>query len=126
MNGFDFDIVAFLSAGKSNAGIVIFLTLVLTYLAGRFGAKGKVQLGISLAVGFLLGGTFQAASTGWPVTFSGWYWLVIYALAMGVFPFLTYDFSKDLITRTLAKSTIAQEAAEKVGQALGNEPLGQD
>ena len=81
MNGFDFDFIAFLSAGKDNAAVVIFLVLVLTYLAGRFGAQGKVQLGISLGLGFVLGGTFQAAETGWPATYEGWFWLVIYALA---------------------------------------------
>lgn len=49
MGNFDFDVIAFLSAGKDNAAVVIFLIRVLTYLAGRFGAKGRVQLGISNA-----------------------------------------------------------------------------
>jgi len=124
MNAFEFDILEFLSAGKSNAAVVIFLVLVLTYLAGRFGAQGRVQLGISLVLGFLLGGTFQAAATGWPVTYAGWFWLVIYALVMAVLPFLVYDLGKDLVEKTLRKSPVAAEAAEKVSQALGNEPLG--
>jgi hypothetical protein len=124
MNAFDFDIIAFLSAGKDNAAVVIFLVLVLTYLAGRFGAKGRVQLGISIALGFILGGTFQAASTGWPTTYAGWFWLVIYALVMAVLPFLVYDLGKDLVEKTLRKSDVAAEAAEKVSQALGNTPLG--
>ena len=124
MNGFDFDVIAFLSAGKDNAAVVIFLVLVLTYLAGRFGAKGRVQLGISNALGFIFGGTFQAASTGWPTTYAGWFWLVIYALVMAVLPFLVYDLGKDLVEKTLRKSDVAAQTAEKVSQALGNEPLG--
>ena len=125
MNGFDFDIFAFLSAGKDNAAVVIFLVLVLTYLAGRFGAQGRVQLGISLVLGFVLGGTFQAAATGWPATYEGWFWLVIYALVMAVLPFLVYDLGKDIVEKTLRKSSVAAETAEKVSQAIGGQPLGQ-
>jgi len=123
-NGFDFDIFAFLSAGKDNAAVVIFLVLVLTYLAGRFGAKGRVQLGLSLALGFLLGSTFQAAAVGWPVIYAGWFWLVIYALVMAVLPFLVYDLGKDLVEKTLRKSDVAAETAQKVSEAFGNQPVG--
>lgn len=126
MGSFDFDLIGFLSAGKENAAIVIFLVLVLTFLAGRFGAKGKVQLGISLGLGFVLGGAFQAAATGWPSNYEGWFWMVIYALAMAVLPFLTYDLGKDLIAKTLHKSNVAVDTAEMVGQALGNVPFGRD
>ena len=104
--------------------MVIFLVLVLTYLAGRFGAQGRVQLGISLGLGFVLGGTFQAAETGWPASYEGWFWLVIYALVMAVLPSQIYDLGKDLVDKTLRKSDVAAETAEKVSQALGNEPLG--
>jgi len=103
MNGFEFDLVGFLSAGKDNAGVVIFLVLVLTYVAGIFGAKGKVQLGVGLGLGFVLGGSFQAATLGWPASFAGWFWLVIYALAMGVLPVMVYELGKDVVTKAIAK-----------------------
>ena len=124
MDGFEFDVIGFLMAGKDNAAVVIFLTLVLTYLAGRFGAKGRIQLGVSLAIGFVLGGAFQAAEVGWPATYEGWFWLVIYALVMAVLPFLVYDLGKDLVEKTLRKSAVAAETAERISLALGNEPLG--
>jgi len=126
MNGFEFDMIAFLSAGKENAGAVIFLVLVLTYVAGLFGAKGKVQLVCALVIGALLGAAFQVASVGTPVDFTGWFWLVIYALVMAVLPVGAYEFGKNLIEKAakLATAKLSGEAAEKVSQALGNQPLG--
>lgn len=123
---FGFDMIEFLMAGKENAAVVIFLVLVLTFLAGRLGAKGKVQLGISLGLGFVFGGAFQAAATGWPSNYEGWFWLVIYAMVMAVLPFLAYDLGKDLIEKSLRKSDVPVETAMMVGQALRNMPLGRD
>lgn len=103
MSGFEFDLIGFLSAGKENAGVVIFLVLVLTYVAGLFGATGKLQMGVALALGFVFGGTFQAAATGWPATYDGWFWLVIYALAMAALPVLVYELGKDLVAKSVRK-----------------------
>ena len=94
MSGFEFDMLAFLTAGRENAAAVIFLVLALTYLAERFGAHGRVQLGIGMGLGFVLGAGLQAASLGWPADFAGWFWLVVYGMVMAVLPSGLYDLGK--------------------------------
>ena len=98
----DFDFVSFLNAGVNNAPMVIAAVMALTFLAGRFGLKGKAQLGFALGLGSLAGSGLQIAELGVPQTFAAWYWLVIYAVVMAATPSLLYDNGKDLMTKVIA------------------------
>jgi hypothetical protein len=80
---------------SKNAPFVIMAVLGLGWLAGQLGAKGKIQLTIAFLCGFLIGGAFQIASLGMPKDFSGWFYVVITALIMGLAPSGFYEALKE-------------------------------
>lgn len=98
---YEFDIFQFLLTGGALAPAVVFLTFALAYVYGKFGASGKVQLGLCLGTGFVLGGGLMIASNGVPADYPGWYALVIYALVMGVAEPLGYEHLKKLLGRVI-------------------------
>lgn len=99
----EFDPVSYLTTGAPQAPAVIFLVIALTYGAGKLGAQGKIQFGISAALGFILGGGLQAAAHGFPVDFAGWFWLVVYAGIMALSPSLLYDQAKAIVEKSVDK-----------------------
>jgi len=94
-----FDVINFLLEGVDNAPIVILAVIALTYVAGRFGLVGKAQLGFAFALGMVFGGGLQIATFGTPETFAAWFWLIIYAVVLSVFPSLLYDQAKELLEK---------------------------
>jgi hypothetical protein len=83
-----------LALGK-NAPFVIMAVLGLGWLAGQLGAKGKVQLAIAFVCGSIIGGAFQIASLGMPSTFSGWFYVGITSIIMGLTPSGFYEAVKE-------------------------------
>lgn len=99
----EFDLITFLTAGAENAPAVIFLVLGLTHLAGRFGAKGQVQLGIATGLGVLFGGGLQLASVGPPADYADYFSLMLYAGLMGLVPSLVYDTGKEIVAKATSR-----------------------
>ena len=85
----------YLLALSKNAPFVIMAVLGLGWLAGKLGAAGKVQLAIAFVCGFLIGGAFQIAETGLPVSFQQWFYVVITALITGLAPSGFYEALKE-------------------------------
>jgi hypothetical protein len=85
----------YLLALSKNAPFVIMAVLGLGWLAGRLGAAGRLQLGIVFGCGFVIGGAFQIASLGLPSDFSGWFYVVITAILLGLLPSGFYEAAKD-------------------------------
>ena len=81
----------YLLALSKNAPFVIMAVLGLGWLAGQLGASGKLQLAIAFLCGSLIGGAFQIASLGMPKDFSGWFYVGITSIIMGLTPSGFYE-----------------------------------
>lgn len=70
----------------SVAGVpLVFVVLGLVELTKRFGAAGKVLMGISMAIGLVLGVGYQlSVLPELPGSFAGWFAIVIYGLMLGL------------------------------------------
>jgi len=100
------DLSGFVSA--SVAGVpLVFVVLVLVYLAGKIGAQGWVQTVCSAAVGLVLGCGYMVTQTR-PPTADAWliyvYWfsVAVYGLALGGLASLLYDQAKAIIEKMIA------------------------
>lgn len=91
----------YLLALSKNAPFVVMAVLGLGWMAGQFGAKGRLQLAIAFVLGALIGGGFQIASLGMPKDFAGWFWTAITALVMGLMPSGFYEVLKEGSTKAL-------------------------
>lgn len=63
----------------------------LTFLYGKFGASGNLQLGLSFATGLLFGVGYMLALSGVPVDFAGWFGVIVFGVAMGLLPAGIYE-----------------------------------
>ena len=79
------------------AGVpLVAVVMGLTFLAGKFGATGKLQLGISVVIGFILGLGYMLIN-GVPVDYAGWFTAVIFAFAMALLPAGIYETFKEAV-----------------------------
>jgi len=97
----EFDVLDFFLAGAERAPIVLVLIILATYVAGQFGAQGKIQMAFALISGLFFGGGLHVAENGMPVEFTAWFWLVVYALLMGLIASLLHNYVKDLVSKVL-------------------------
>jgi hypothetical protein len=56
------------------------------------GLKGKILLLVSMFIGLILGMAYQISIAGLPATFSAWFGVVIFGLAIGLTASGFYDF----------------------------------
>jgi hypothetical protein len=92
---------------------IILLVIGLVYAIGdKFGVIGKAQFVVSLAIGLIFGGGYQAAVGSLGYNFLAIFSYVVYGLLMGLFASLLYDTAKDLL-------------AKIIGKILGNSSLGE-
>ena len=89
----------FIKVGLVNAVMLQPFILALVTLYGRFGAEGKLQLGLSVLTGLVLGVAAQIAALGVPVDFAGWFALFIYGLIPGLVASGLYETGKGLVER---------------------------
>jgi hypothetical protein len=80
----------FLALSK-NAPFVTLAVLGMGTLYGKMGLAGKAQLAAAFLTGLLVGGGFQIASVGLPVDFSGWFYVALSAILMGLMPSGVYE-----------------------------------
>ena len=72
------------------------------YFVGKLGVVGRWKLIVSLLIGLLLGGGYQL-SQDIPNTYAGWFAVVIYGLAMGLFASGLFDLSKETVQKIIVK-----------------------
>ena len=80
----------FLALSK-NAPFVTLAVLGLGTFYGKLGLAGRIQLAAAFVTGLLIGGGFQIASVGLPVDFTGWFYVVLSAILMGLMPSGVYE-----------------------------------
>jgi len=88
-------ITEYLLALGKNAPFVIMAVLGLAWMGGRLGLSGRAQLAFAFVLGFCIGAAFQIASLGPPADFTGWFYVVITAILMGLLPSGFYEAVKD-------------------------------
>jgi hypothetical protein len=81
----------YFEALSKNAPFVTLAVLGLGTFYGKLGLTGRVQLLAAFITGFLVGGGFQVASVGVPVDFSGWFYVALSAILMGLMPSGVYE-----------------------------------
>jgi len=84
----------FLGLSK-NAPFVVMAVLGLGWLAGKLGLSGRWQLAAAFGCGAIIGGAFQIASVGAPVTFAEWFYVGITSIIMGLMPSGFYEAVKE-------------------------------
>ena len=80
----------FLALSK-NAPFVTLAVLGLGTFYGKLGLAGRIQLAAAFVTGLLIGGGFQIASVGLPVDFTGWFYVTLSAILMGLMPSGVYE-----------------------------------
>lgn len=73
---------------------LIFVVQGLVEYVKKLGLEGKVLLGVSLALGLVLGAGYQLAALGFPTEFAGWFGVGLYGLGLGVVASGVYDSKK--------------------------------
>jgi hypothetical protein len=64
-----------------------------------FGLKGHWLTASSLALGLAFGTAYKIAESGVPASFSGWFVLVVFGLALGLITSGFYDFADKRLPR---------------------------
>jgi hypothetical protein len=98
---FDLKSVIF-TALAVTAGLQPVILALVTYYA-RWGAKGRVQLALSLLTGFVLGVIAMTATLGFPTSYAGWVALAFYGLIPGLVASGVYETGKGIATRAVTK-----------------------
>lgn len=102
----EFDLSIFLKAAVSGVPLT-FVVLVLVWVWGNFGAKGKVQLASSMLTGLVLGMLYMVNQAPPPVgvypQFQYWFGATVYGLGLGGLASVTWELSKDAIEKAVAK-----------------------
>lgn len=57
------------------------------------GLAGRWLTALSLTLGLVFGILYQGAISGFPVTFTGWFGIVVFSLALGLMASGFYDFA---------------------------------
>lgn len=70
---------------------IILVVMALTKYSEKFGAKGRVQLGIAILLGLVFGFGYMSAANGFPVDFAGYFTYIVFGLAMGIVPSGIHD-----------------------------------
>ena len=81
----------YFAALSKNAPFVTLAVLGLATFYGKLGLAGRAQLAAAFVTGLLAGGAFQVASVGMPVDFTGWFYVVLSAILMGLMPSGVYE-----------------------------------
>lgn len=79
-----------LALGK-DAPFVTLAVMGLATLYGKLGLSGRWQLLAAFLTGFLGGGAFHVASVGVPADFSGWFYVALSAVLLGLMPSGVYE-----------------------------------
>lgn len=83
------------------AGVPLVVVVIgLTFLYGKFGASGKLQLGLAVGTGIVLGAGYMISQQGMPKDFAGWFGVVVFAIAMGLLPSGIYETFKEAAKKT--------------------------
>ena len=81
----------YFSALSKNAPFVTLAVLGLGTFYGKLGLSGRAQLAAAFVTGLLTGGAFQIASVGMPSDFTGWFYVALSAVLMGLMPSGVYE-----------------------------------
>jgi hypothetical protein len=98
-----FDFTKFFQAIPENAVIVVLIVLGLVTFLGKLGVRGKWQLISGMLIGIAFGGAFMIAALGVPMSFAGWFSVIMYGLMLGLTASGVYEAGKDLIAKGLVK-----------------------
>ena len=91
-----FDIQEFFSV--SIAGVpLIFVVIGLVQWLKSMGLAGNPLRIVSMGVGLVLGGGYQLSQLGMQTTFSGWFAVAVYGLALGIVASGNYDAIKNIL-----------------------------
>ena len=81
----------YFSALSKNAPFVTLAVLGLGTFYGRLGLAGRAQLAAAFVTGLVAGAAFQIASVGLPTDFTGWFYVGLSAILMGLMPSGVYE-----------------------------------
>jgi hypothetical protein len=81
----------YFSSLSKNAPFVTLAVMGLATFYGRLGLSGRAQLAAAFVTGLLTGGAFQIASLGIPTDFTGWFYVALSAVLMGLMPSGVYE-----------------------------------
>jgi len=103
----DFDWAAisenFLSASVFGIPIILLVIGLVYALGEKFDVHGKAQFAISMGLGLIFGGGYQAGVGSLGYGFLAIFSYVVYGLLMGWFATFLYDTAKDLLTKVTEK-----------------------
>jgi hypothetical protein len=78
---------------------LLFVIIGLVEYLKRFGVEGNALLGASMGMGVLFGVGYQISQLGVPTAFSGWFFLVVFGLALGLIASGIYDAARSMVKR---------------------------
>lgn len=79
---------------------VILVVLGIVEFAKKLGNKDVGSLILSMLLGIVFGGGYYIAQNGLPVSFAGWFQLVLIGLVLGLSSCGLYDYSKKFMSGT--------------------------
>lgn len=82
---------------------LLFVVIGLVEYVKRLGVEGKPLLGVSMAIGLILGTGYQVAALGLPLDYATWFYVIVYGLGLGVVASGVYDAAKALIEKAIGK-----------------------
>lgn len=94
------DLQGFIQTAIQNILPLVGIVMAITTVAGKFGAKGKGQLAVSLVSGFVLGVWFQWAIAGAPVTPADYLMLFLYGFLPGGVASGVYEMGLGMLKKT--------------------------
>ena len=89
----------FIAEAVKNTVLLQPFILALTTLYGKFGAQGRLQLGLALLTGFVLGILLQIAALGVPSTIGGYIAFLFYGLVPGLLASGVYEVGKQIANK---------------------------
>ena len=81
----------YFNAISKNAPFVTLAVLGLGTFYGKLGLTGRAQLLAAFLTGLVSGGAFQIAAVGMPADFTGWFYVALSAILMGLMPSGVYE-----------------------------------
>jgi hypothetical protein len=85
----------------------------LVEMVKSFGLKGNVLTIFSMLLGLVFGVCFQIALQGFPLTFAGWFEIIIFGLAIGLAASGFYKFVNNRIPDSRASNVIGYTSVKK-------------
>lgn len=99
----EFDLLSFIQAAYPVVGLGAGITIALGTLIGKLGAEGKLQLGLTMLAGLLIGFFGIAAQLGIPNTLAYWFGDVVIGLMTGLTAVGVYETGVHLAEKAKVK-----------------------